>query len=174
MAKALNGRLLIASGAAGLVIDPDLPHRIKRLSVGFPGTLVAFEIASETDRDFAQLFEQISELARQRSPRRLTTQLLHFEPPPERVQRYLVNAFVENNEEAQRLVRNQLVPRLVQREPVALDFVNVKIITQSFAHALMFDALRFAWASQTPIYVVGAEPVVRSALAHVEMYSQGG
>jgi hypothetical protein len=83
------------------------------------------------------------------------------------VQRYLVNAFVENNEEAQRLVRNQLVPRLVQREPVALDFVNVKIITQSFAHALMFDALRFAWASQTPIYVVGAEPVVRSARGNV-------
>ena len=43
-----------------------------------------------------------------------------------------------------------------------------------WTHPLMFDALRFAWASQTPIYVVGAEPVVRSALTHVEMYAQGG
>lgn len=174
MAKALNGRLLVASGAASLLIDPDLPLRIRRFKVGFPGTLVAFEIAAETQRDFPLLFEEISELARQRSPRRLSTQWLKFEAPPARVQRYLVNAFVENNEDAQRLVHNQLVPRLVKREPVALDFVNVRVITQSFAHALMFDALRFAWASQTPIYVVSAEPVVRSALSHVEMYAQGG
>ncbi len=174
MAKALNGRLLVASGQAGLVIDPDLPLRIQRLSVGYPGTLVAFEIAAESQRDFGELFENISELARQRTPRRLTTEWLKFEAPPERVQRFLVSAFVENNEEAQKLVQGQLLPRLMKREPVALDFLNVRVLTQSFAHALLFDALRFAWASQTPIYVVNAQSVVRSALAHVETYAQSG
>ncbi len=174
MAKALAGRLLLASGTSSLVIDPDLPHRIARLPAGFPGTLVAFEIAADTGRDFSELFEKISELARERSPKRLSRHYLRFETPPDRVQKFLVNAFVEDNEKAQQLVTTQLIPRLVKREPVALSFVNVRVITQSFAHALLFDALRFAWASQTPIYVVNAELVVRSALVHVEMYAQGG
>lgn len=174
MAKALDGRLLLSSGQASLIIDPDLPQRIDRLAIGYPGTLVAFEIAAETGVDFSMLFEQISELARSRSPKRLTKHSLLFESPPERVQRFLINAFVENNERAQELMRSTLIPRLVQREPVALDFINVRVITQSFAHALMFDALRIAWAMQTPIYIVNAQPVVRSALQHVEMYAQAG
>jgi hypothetical protein len=47
MAKALDGRLLIASGRASLVIAPDVPNRIERLAVGYPGTLpVAFVACS--------------------------------------------------------------------------------------------------------------------------------
>lgn len=59
-------------------------------------------------------------------------------------------------------------------EAVGFDFINVRVITQSFAHALLFEALRFAWAAQTPVYVLNAQPVVRSALHHVEMYAQAG
>jgi hypothetical protein len=174
MAKALDGRLLVASGEASLLIAPDLPQRMARLPVGYPGTLVAFEIAAESSRDFTELFEEISALAQQRTPRRTTSKWLRFEAAPERVQTFLVNTFVENNEAAQRLVQQQLLPRLLKQEPVALNFVNVRVCTQSFAHALLFDALRLAWARQTPIYIANAVPVVRSALLHVEAYSQGG
>jgi hypothetical protein len=73
-----------------------------------------------------------------------------------------------------RLAQEQMIPRLLKKEPVALDFVNVRIITQSFAHALLFEALRIAWAAQTPLYAVNAQPVVQSALRHVEQYAQAG
>lgn len=86
----------------------------------------------------------------------------------------MVNSFLENNDDALKLSQSQLIPRMVKGEPVSLDFVNVRIITQSFAHALLFDALRFAWAGKAHIYVQNAQPVVRSALRHVEMYSQTG
>ena len=75
---------------------------------------------------------------------------------------------------AQHLAQQQLIPSLVKKEAVVLDFSNVRVITQSFAHALLFEALRFAWASQTRLYVANAQSVVRSALRHVEMYAQGG
>jgi hypothetical protein len=174
MAKALQGRFLIASGGAALVIDPESSNRIHRLSVGFAGTLVAFEIAAETAVDFSVLFDSISAMARERTPKRGATPWLRFEPPPERVTRIVVNPFVENNIEAQRIVNASLLPRLLKREPIALDFINVRVITQSFAHALMFDLLRFSWASRTPVFVMNAQPVVKSALTHVEMYAQGG
>jgi hypothetical protein len=84
----------------------------------------------------------------------------------------MVSAFVENNEEALKLARENLIPRLLKKEPVELDFLNVRLVTQSFAHALLFEPLRIAWAMQTPIYASNTQPVVRSALARVEEYSQ--
>lgn len=174
MAKALSGRMLIASGGAALVIDPSLPRRIDRLSCGFPGTLVAFGVPVLSSMDFAGLFEDISQLARERSPRRVSRGLVRLDAPPEGTPRFLVNAFLENNEEALRLAREQLIPRMVRGEPVALDFVNVRVITQSFAHALLFEALRFAWAGKSHVFALHAAPVVQSALRHLEMYSQTG
>ncbi len=86
----------------------------------------------------------------------------------------MVYAILENNEKARELATKEIIPRLVRREPVLLDFLNVRVCTQSFVHALLYEPLRFAWASQTPIHVANAVPVVRSALRHVESYSQGG
>jgi anti-sigma regulatory factor (Ser/Thr protein kinase) len=174
MAKELGGRLLLSSGTASLLVDPSLPSRIERLDVGYAGTLVAFEVPTELPEDFETLFQRISQMAQERSPRRLTREWLKFETPPDRIQRFIVSTFVENNEAAMRLAREQMIPRLLKKEPVALDFVNVRIITQSFAHALLFEALRIAWATQTPLYAVNAQPVVQSALRHVEQYAQAG
>lgn len=172
MAKELGGRLLVASGDSALLVDPRLQHRIERLKVGFPGTLVAFEIPTEVPDDFDALFNKISETARARSPRKLTKEWLRFEAPPSHSQRFMINAFVENNEEALRLAQDRVIPRLMKKEPVVLDFLNVRVITQSFAHALLFEPVRYAWASQTPIFISNAQPVVASALRHVEMYAQ--
>jgi hypothetical protein len=63
----------------------------------------------------------------------------------------MVSAFVENNEEALELARENLIPRLL---------------------ALLLEPLRIAWAMQTPISASNTQAVVRSALARVEEYSQ--
>jgi hypothetical protein len=172
MAKELNGRLLIASGAAAIEVNPETKQRERILSVGYPGTLVAFEIPAESPIDFGTLFESIGEKQRQRAPRPVKQHWLSFETVPDRVTRFVVSTFVENNEEALQLARTQLIPRLMKKEPVALDFVNVRLLTQSFAHALLFEPLRIAWAMQTTVFISNATPVVRSALSRVEEYSQ--
>ncbi|MHB8879563.1 MAG: hypothetical protein ACYC8T_38200 [Myxococcaceae bacterium] len=174
MAKGLSGRMLLSSCTASIVIDPLSPVRQQVLQVGFPGTLVAFEVPAETPRDFGQLFDEIGKLAEERTPRRLTKHWLRFEPPPPTVGKFIVSEFIENNDAANKLAQARLIPRLVKKEPVALDFINVRVCTQSFAHALLYEALRFAWASQTPIYILNAHPVVQSALKHVETYAQTG
>lgn len=174
MAKGLSGRMVLASSSASIVIDPLSPVRQQVLKVGFPGTLVAFEVPAETPRDFGQLFDEIGKLAEERTPRRLSQHWLLFEAPPPTVGKFVVSEFIENNDAANKLAQARLIPRLVKKEPVALDFINVRVCTQSFAHALLYEALRFAWASQTPIYILNAHPVVQSALKHVETYAQTG
>lgn len=174
MAKGLGGRLLIASASATAIVDPSLPRREQFLNVGYPGTLVAFEIPAETPRDFGELFEAIGELVSQRKPSRLTSEWLRYEAPPANAKKFLVSQFIENNEKASHLAQEELVPRIVRKEPVVLDFINVRVCTQSFAHALLYEPLRFAWASQTPIYIQNAVPVVRSALHRVESYAHRG
>jgi hypothetical protein len=174
MAKGVGGRLLISSQRASVMVDPQLPQRQEFLKAGYPGTLVAFEIPAESNRDFGELFESIGELARQRTPTRLTSGWLRYEPPPANTRTYLIQPFLENNEKARALAQEELIPRLVKKEPVALDFINVRVCTQSFAHALLYEALRFAWASQTPLYIANAVAVVRSALHHVETYAHRG
>lgn len=174
MVKALEGRLLVSSGGASLFIDTQSAERQRFLSVGYPGTLVAFEIPVEAPKHFGAVFEAISDLAEERTPRRLVQERLRHEAAPEGTKRFLVSLFLENNDEAHRLATEEIVPRLVKKESVTLDFLNVRLCTQSFAHALLFEALRISWATRTPIYIAHAAPVVRSALKHVEMYSQSG
>jgi hypothetical protein len=174
MVKELEGRLLVASGGASLLIDTALPQRQRFLSVGYPGTLVAFEIPVESPRDFGQLFAEIGKRADERTPRRLIQERLRYDPAPAGTPCFVINAFLENNEAAHHFASTELIPRLVAKQSVALDFVNVRLCTQSFAHALLFEALRISWATRTPIYVLNAVPVVKSALKHVEMYAQSG
>jgi signal transduction histidine kinase len=174
LAKALGGRMLLASGAASVFIDSKSAERQTFFSVGYPGTLVAFEVPAKAPRDFGDVFEEIGKLADQRTPRRLVQERLRYEPAPQGAATFVVSLFLENNDEAARLAASELIPRLVRKEAVALDFVNVRLCTQSFAHALLYEPLRISWATRTPIHVLNAQPVVRSALQHVEMYSQSG
>jgi hypothetical protein len=72
---------------------------------------------------------------------------------------------------AQQVAGDQLIPRLMRKQSIALNFANIDICTQSFLHALLFDALRIAWATQTPVYVRNAAPAVRDGLKLLESYS---
>lgn len=64
--------------------------------------------------------------------------------------------------------------RLTSKKSVVLDFRNIPVLTQSFLHALPYEALRVAWALKTDIYVVNARPAVRSNLELLQNYALGG
>lgn len=180
MAKAVEGRFLLASRRAALVIEPapaeQTRHRLRFLETpaGFPGTLVAFEIPETLDADYESLFAKILALAKQRTPQRITRGLLRFGEPPPDATRFAIQAVSEDVSRARQLAETGIESALMKGTPVVLDFLNVPSCTQSFAHALLFEAVRLAWARRCTLYVVNAQPAVRSALEMVENYALGG
>jgi hypothetical protein len=179
MAKLTAGRLLIASRGATLRLqgaeDPELSGPVEQLATwGFPGTLVAFELPLGEVQDFARLLQTIQERARIRTPARAIHRWLRFEAPPPGTQQILMSMKAENTAAARALAQETLEPAVLQRRPVALDFRNMRICTQSFLHALLYEVLRLAWARRSEIYVVHASPAVKSALRHLESYALGG
>ena len=181
MTKLVGGRLVIATRGATLVLQGDDnfedPHGIQRLlsGVGYPGTLVAFEMPAEAAQDYDGMIETIRQRAAERTPRRAIHKWLSFETPPTGALQFVVrNTGVEDARAAQSFSEDELMPRLVKRQPVALNFTGISTCTQSYAHALLYEALRLAWARKTPIYILHAQPAVRSTLELLENYALGG
>lgn len=180
MAKLTAGRLLLAShGAALLLTGHKEGYEKKRLrhlklGLGFPGTLVAFELPIGEVRDHAALIETISAKARERTPKRDMAAWVRFEAPPVGTFDFVVSTIAEDIDGAGKVSKEQLQKRLFAREPVALDFRHVDVCTQSFLHALLYDAIRLSWAVQTPIYVENAAPSVKVGVALVDNYARGG
>jgi len=178
MAKLTAGRLLLASRGASILLRGGEGYKRRRLSFlgerGFPGTLVAFEFPLDEVKDHAALIEVISDKARQRTPARDISAWIRFESPPEGTVAFVVSTIVEDVGAAARVAREQLQRRLFLRQPVALDFRHIDVCTQSFLHALLFEAVRISWAVQTPIYVENAAPGVRTGIALVDAYARGG
>ncbi|WP_236519583.1 STAS-like domain-containing protein [Sandaracinus amylolyticus] len=182
MAKLTAGRMLLATRGATLWLRGDLEggyasHRLDILppeGTGFPGTLVAFELPLGEPADHARMIETITEKARQRTPQRDTSAWVRFEAAPKGTPTFVVSTVSEDVKAAARLSREQIQPRLFRREPVSLDFRNVSVCTQSFLHALLFEAIRISWAVQTPIFVEHAEPGVATGVRLVDNYARGG
>ncbi len=182
MAKLTAGHLLIATRGATLVLRGDIEgighHRIELLDppgLGFPGTVVAFELPLGEVSDYDALIRRINDIARQRTPQRAVRQWLVFdEPAPGSPSRVLVRLASENTVEAANVAASVLQPKILQRTPVLLDFEGVSVCTQSFVHALLYESLRMAWALRTRIYVAHASPAVRSSLELLQSYALGG
>jgi hypothetical protein len=181
MTKLVGGRLVIATRGATLTLQGDEnfedPHGIQKVhkGVGYPGTLVAFEMPADAEPDYDSMIETIRERAQERTPRRAIHKWLSFEAPPQDALKFVVRSTgVEDAREAQRFSEDHLMPRLLKRQPVALDFVGIPTCTQSYVHALLYEALRLAWARKTPIYILNAQPAVKSTLELLENYALGG
>jgi len=181
MAKLTGSRMLLASRGATLILlgDPEDvdSHTLTFLNpegLGFPGTLVAFELPIGRVADFDAMLEVVRERARERTPRRQINKWLRFEGRPSDVMPLLVNFTAEDTIAAQRFASAQLQPLVMQRKPVALDFRGLDVCTQSFLHALLFEVLRLGWALRVPIYVENASPAVRSGLQMLENYALSG
>ncbi len=180
IAKLERGKLVIASRGATLLLEggeePE-QHTFRFLEpegLGFPGTLVAFEMPLGEVADYGRLMETIQARAKERQPKRNVHRWFTFATPPVDLRPFLVSYTSENTQAASEFSARELEPRLFRRESVALDFRNIDICTQSYLHALLYAALRVAWARQVPIYVVNAAPAVRSGLEFLESYALGG
>jgi hypothetical protein len=182
MAKLTAGRLLIASRGAALLLsgDPDARedhHKLTFLEpkgLGFPGTLVTFELPSDEVCDYDALMQKVTERAKRRTPQRAIHHWLRYEQPPSQAKRFLISVASEDTVAAEAFSQQHVQPALLARTPVALSFVNMRICTQSFLHALLFEAIRIAWARRVPIYIEHASSAVRSGLDLLEDYALGG
>ena len=134
----------------------------------------AFEMPLGSVADYNAVIATITERAAERTPRRVTHRWLTYDAAPDGVPPLLVHRIAEDTVEAHKAARETLEPRLVKREPVALDFRDVELCTQSFLHALLYEPLRLAWALQVPVFVTNARPGVRTGLSLVENYALGG
>jgi len=181
MARLSVGRLLLATRGATLLMRGNL-RNVERPTVrflqprgtGYPGTLVAFELPLGKVLDYEGLIRSINERARERTPERTLHHWLRFAAPPPGTARFEVASIAEDAAQAQAFADRKLVPRIVRRQPVALDFRGLEICTQSFLHALLFRTVRLAWAERCEIYVLHADPAVKSGIETVEAYALGG
>jgi hypothetical protein len=181
MAKLTGGTLLIATRGATLLlsgwVDEEGNHSLRFIEprgVGFPGTLVVFELPVGGVVDYPALIETIKERAKQRTPQRATHRWIRFDPAPPEATTFEIQKQAENTPAAIQLAQNEITPRILRREPIVLDFTGLRILTQSYLHSLLFEPLRLAWALRIPIYVRNVEPAVRSNLELLENYALAG
>lgn len=178
MARCTGGRLLIATTGAALVLEPAgarlVPRFLEPTGVGFPGTLVAFEIPTDAVQDYHALNRQILRKAEERTPKRAANRWLSFEEGPADAQRISLLPFRENTPAAVELGKEQLSPAIVGRRTLELDFAGLDLCTQSWLHALLFEPIRLAWALRVPIHAVRADPAVQEGLRFLEAYALGG
>ncbi|OGQ19548.1 MAG: hypothetical protein A2138_24940 [Deltaproteobacteria bacterium RBG_16_71_12] len=179
MAKLTDGRLFVASRGATLFLDRSddelaQPVLTNGDAPDYPGTLVVFETEIGHVHDYDGIMARIRDAAKERTPQRIVQHWLRFSDAPAGVLRILIGVASEDTAEAQELARTTLHPRVTRREPVVLDFKNMRVCTQSYLHALLHETVRLAWAVKTPIYVMNASPAVRAHLELVEAYSLGG
>lgn len=179
LARQTQGRLLIATWGAALVLEaregsPGVPVFLNPRGMGFPGTLVAFEIPTDAVQDYHALMQSILRKARERTPQRAQHRWLAFADPGNGATRVVLSDIKEDTLKAATLARDVIGPSILAKAPVVLDFAGLELCTQSFLHALLFEPVRIAWALRVPIHVIHADPAVAEGLRFLESYALGG
>ena len=183
MTKLVGGRLVVASRGATLVLvgdenfeDPHGKSTFLDAGLGFPGTLVAFEMPVDEQQSYEDMLETIRQRARERTPRRAVHRWFRYEEsaPAGAVQLLVRSTPTEDAKAAAAYAQASIIPRINEQQAVTLNFEGIQVCTQSYIHALLYFPLRMAWAMKTPIYVVNAKPAVRSTLELLENYALGG
>lgn len=99
---------------------------------------------------------------------------IRYDIPRVPVQRFVVQVAAEDTSDAIKFASEKLMPRIIERKSIELDFQGIPICTQSFLHSLLYEPLRIAWALRVPIYVANVQPGVRSNLELLQNYALGG
>jgi anti-sigma regulatory factor (Ser/Thr protein kinase) len=130
--------------------DADARRRVYRRIEPWPGTIVAIDLPVHGVADFAGLLELCRQVAQQARAQPGTAGLDVLAEPPDLAQIpdaerpfvVRVDTFLENVQEAAKVRDTELRPRLERGEQVFLDFGKARFVTQSFAHALLYDLFR--------------------------------
>jgi hypothetical protein len=179
LSKETGGSFLLASRGEGLLLRGAAPDPRDRAtfidSGGYPGTLVVFECVLDELRGFDSIFKRIRDRADAQKPVRSTSGVVRFaDSAPEGVPRRLLSIASEDTAQAAKFATEVLLPDVAAGRPVALDFINWQVFSQSYLHALLYLVIRMAWATKTTIYVVNAGAAVRSGIEWVEGYALAG
>jgi len=182
LAKLTLGRMMIATRGAALMLTERAervseragPYFLEPVGVGFPGTLVAFELPTDSVADFVKLKVTIEDRARERTPARAVTHWIRFEPAVDAKEVVRVGDLAEDSARAADVIRSRVRPAILDSQLVAFDFSDIEICTQSFLHALLYEAVRLAWATRTVLHAEHAGPAVRSGIEFLERYALGG
>lgn len=177
MAKLTSGKMLISSKGASLLLlgDPESlgNNKISLLPVGFPGTLLAFEMPKRGVADYDSLIKRVAEIAQTRAVVREKARWIRFDVPPADAMEFFINIASENTVRAESFSKKQLIPRIRSGQVLVLNFSQMKICTQSYLHALLFESIRAAFELKVPLYAKGASPSVVDGIHLVEMYTLG-
>lgn len=175
MAKLTAGTLLISSRGASLILkgDPEGEgnNTINTYGDDFPGTLVVFELPKRGVADHDALIKTIIDKAEERTAKRSKKTWFKYDLVPANAYEFSISHVVENTVEAERFSTKLLIPKIESGIPVVVNFENLKICTQSFMHALLFNALRLACKNQVELYAINASPAVRDGIRLLEIYA---
>lgn len=144
-----GGSFWLASNAALLGVQGDdegAQHRIYRRINALPGTSVTMHFRGDGEADFGDLLHICQVLAGQARASSGRAALDFLDELPEEFDglRIPVLGFLENNDEAARVRRAQIIPAIHDGRWVVLDFADVRFATQSFVHVLLSEPLRIA------------------------------
>ena len=149
-------------------------NKIDFLDVGFDGTIVAVDIPKRSCADFEELLKKVQQTAYERSIDRQRTEYIKFSP--DNLDGYLVIKMSIANEDtakAEEFSKKYLVPNILARKPICLDFKGFNVITQSFAHAMLFSALTKAYELNVPFAVTNTSPAMKDVISLLEWYALG-
>jgi len=85
-----------------------------------------------------------------------------------------VNDFYEDVEAAARIRDHEVIPKLLGKEVVILDFSGIRVITQSFAHAILYKILRDLLHVRSSLFLFGCTNAVKAAIRAVAAYARSG
>lgn len=83
-----------------------------------------------------------------------------------------VNDYYEDVEAAAKIRDTEIIPALERNETVVVDFSGIRVITQSFAHAIFYRLLRDMFHVRYSLYVYGCTNAVKAAIRAVSAYAR--
>ena len=177
LVKRLAGRMLIVSGSDALLLEGSLEegvsNKISFLECKFNGTLIVVDIPKRSVADFEELFSRIQKTATERSISKKKVSFIQFDKIPEAALKIKLSIANENTVEAEKYSTKYLIPNIEKGRELCLDFSGFKITTQSFLHAILFNALKLAYKKNVQIYAINLTPAVKDCILLLEWYTLG-
>jgi len=175
-----DGTFWLVSGKSLLGVkneDSSGKNRVYRTVNPWHGTLVAMDLPSEGVVDFSSLLQVCNDLAKhaRESSGSAGLDFIDVLPELDGLSVVKVGTFQEDVEAAAAIRQKQILPAVQQGHMLVLDFQGVRFVTQSFAHALLSDALKIPGSLARLSFLNCTRPseeAIRAVAAYSACYSQ--